>query len=154
MVPNPTVDLPFSQFFKPPRVKMQGGTPETDQILMAFAQRAGNLDGLLTSFFGFLHRKTDLYIEQSGDAFAMGFRAGEAEAKVLQAFRRFPMKPGGGLRIKPSGGGGSGVGGNAGAGQDRRAKKGSTRQLVEVEEAPDAAPGSSSSALRPLQPQQ
>ena len=61
-------------------------------------------------------------IEQHGDAFAMGFRAGEAEAKVLQAFRRFPMKPGGALRVKGDGNGGTARG------------KQTARQLVEVEE--------------------
>ena len=105
---------------------------------MAFAQRAGNLDSLLTSFFGFLHRKTDLYIEQHGDAFAMGFRAGEAEAKVLQAFRRFPMKPGGALRVKGGGNGGTARG------------KQTARQLVEVEEITETpsshAPASSASS--------
>jgi hypothetical protein len=122
------------------------GTPETDQILMAFAQRAGDLDSLLTSFFGFLHRKTDLYIEQRGDAFAMGFRAGEAEAKVLQAFRQFPTKPGHALRVKP----GSGNTGNTGNGNGRAARNESAaRQLVEVEEITEPPPSSSSSSASP-----
>ncbi len=76
------------------------GTPETDAILMQLAQRSGDLDSLLRSFFGFLHRKTDLYIEQRGESFAMGFAPGDAEKKVLQAFRGFPTKSGGDLRIK------------------------------------------------------
>lgn len=118
---------------------MSMGTPETDAILMNFAQRAGNLDVLLTSFFGFLHRKTDLYIEQEGQSFSMGFKKGEAEKKVLQAFHRFPMKRGDSIRLK---GGGSHGGMPKGEQSDgsRKKKPAGAPKLVEVEQvsAPEA----------------
>ena len=71
-----------------------------DQLFMNVAQRAGDLDTLLKSFFGFLHRKTDLYIEQHGTNYAMGFAPGDAEKKVVAAFRTFPHKAGNALKVK------------------------------------------------------
>ena len=38
---------------------------ELDQIFLAAAERAGGIQPLLTSFFGFLHRRTDFYIEHA-----------------------------------------------------------------------------------------
>ena len=62
------------------------------QILMAFAnQHRGDLDGLLTAFFKFLHERTDLYVVDENPK-QMGFRPGQAETKVLNAFRSFPYK--------------------------------------------------------------
>lgn len=64
----------------------------SDQALMAFAsQHRGDLDGLLKKFFGFLHTHTDLYVVDDNPS-VMGFKPGEAEAKVLAAFRSFPYK--------------------------------------------------------------
>ena len=71
-----------------------------DQLFMNVAQRAGDLDTLLQSFFGFLHRKTDLYIEQQGTNFAMGFSPGDAEKKVISSFRKFPYKRGDSLKVR------------------------------------------------------
>ena len=71
-----------------------------DQLFMNVAQRAGDLDSLLKSFFGFLHRKTDLYIEQQGTHYAMGFGPGEAKQKVIKAFQKFPYKKGDSLKVK------------------------------------------------------
>jgi hypothetical protein len=71
-----------------------------DQLFMNVAQRAGDLDSLLQSFFGFLHRKTDLYIEQHGQNYAMGFAPGDAQKKVLAAFQKFPYKQGNALKVK------------------------------------------------------
>jgi hypothetical protein len=63
-----------------------------DQLLMAFAnQHRGDLDGLLKTFFRFLHTYTDLYVVDENPS-RMGFKPGQAEAKVLAAFRGFPLK--------------------------------------------------------------
>ena len=71
-----------------------------DQLFMNVAQRAGDLDSLLHSFFGFLHRKTDLYIEQHGKNYRMGFAPGDAQKKVVAAFQKFPTKPGSALKVR------------------------------------------------------
>src|SRR5438309_1338531 len=62
------------------------------QLLMAFANNhRGNLQDLLLSFFKFLHECTDLYVVDDHPQ-AMGFKPGQAEARVVQAFRAFPYK--------------------------------------------------------------
>jgi len=51
----------------------------------------GDLPGLLRSFFGFLHQNTDLYVQVDDPAQAnMGFKPGDAEKQVLNAFRSYP----------------------------------------------------------------
>ena len=65
----------------------------TDALMMELASRAGSVDEVLRAVFGFLHRRTDLYVETEDPARAgMGFRPGEAERKVVEAFRAFPLK--------------------------------------------------------------
>ena len=53
-----------------------------DDMLLALAQRSGSLPNLLTTFFSFLHRRTDLYVVDDGPRPPMGFRTGVAEALV------------------------------------------------------------------------
>lgn len=67
------------------------GSPE-DELFTQIAGRAGSIDKLLNQFFGFLHRRTDLYIKiDSPDGKAkMGFPEGVAEQMVLKAMRQFP----------------------------------------------------------------
>jgi len=77
-----------------------GEAEGNDQLFMNVAQRAGDLDTLLHSFFGFLHRKTDLYIEQRGENYRMGFAPGDAQKKVIAAFQKFPTKPGNALKVR------------------------------------------------------
>ena len=69
---------------------------ELDQIFLAAAERAGGIQPLLTSFFGFLHRRTDFYIEHGGvkgRAYDAGFAPGQAEAMVRAAFMAPPPRP-------------------------------------------------------------
>ena len=69
---------------------------ELDQIFLAAAERAGGIQPLLTSFFGFLHRRTDFYIEHGGvkgQAYDAGFAPGQAEAMVRAAFMAHPTRP-------------------------------------------------------------
>ena len=69
---------------------------ELDQIFLAAAERAGGIQPLLTSFFGFLHRRTDFYIEHGGvkgRAYDAGFAPGQAEAMVRAAFMAHPTRP-------------------------------------------------------------
>ena len=72
------------------------GFQELDQIFLAAAERAGGIQPLLTSFFGFLHRRTDFYIEHGGvkgRAYDAGFAPGQAEAMVRAAFMAHPTRP-------------------------------------------------------------
>ena len=63
-----------------------------DDLLMEFAKNhTGNIDSLLQSFFRFLHERTDLYVVSENPE-KLGFKPGQAESKVLQAFRKFPYK--------------------------------------------------------------
>jgi hypothetical protein len=67
---------------------------EYDEYLAQLASRIGNVEGVLQAFLGFLHRKTDFYVEYSDkevDA-SYGFAKGAAENILLKAFRKFPMK--------------------------------------------------------------
>ena len=64
--------------------------------VVAAAERAGGIQPLLTSFFGFLHRRTDFYIEHGGvkgQAYDAGFAPGQAEAMVRAAFMALPTRP-------------------------------------------------------------
>ncbi|DBA04562.1 TPA: hypothetical protein N0F65_011110 [Lagenidium giganteum] len=67
---------------------------EHDQLLMALTARHQSIEALLDTFFEFLHRKTDLYVVTKDPALRkMGFLPGEAERRVLAAFRKLPLKP-------------------------------------------------------------
>ncbi|GMF24701.1 unnamed protein product [Phytophthora fragariaefolia] len=64
-----------------------------DALLTQLAQQHGGVESLLDSFFDFLHRKTDFYVASSDPAaHQIGFLPGQAELKVLQAFRKYPIK--------------------------------------------------------------
>ncbi len=75
-----------------------GSSQGFDEMFAHIAQRAGNVNVLLTEFFSFLHRRTDFYVEYPNDndakdlTYTMGFPTGVAERMVLHAFRQFPMK--------------------------------------------------------------
>lgn len=56
-----------------------------DNLFAPIAERAGNIDDLLNTFFGFLHRRTDFYTIYDAKRPSMGFKPGEAENKVLHA---------------------------------------------------------------------
>ncbi len=60
---------------------------------MQIAAQSTGIDELLTSFFGFLNRKTDFYVEiPAKTTSTMGFPEGIAERKVLDAFKRYPFR--------------------------------------------------------------
>ena len=65
-----------------------------DEILTELAGRIGSVNGLLETFFSFLHRKTDFYVqfEENDINATMGFPKGVAEAMVLQSFRKYKIK--------------------------------------------------------------
>ena len=66
-----------------------------DEALTQIAGRAGSLDALLHHFFGFLNRRTDLYVtitKEQKDA-NMGFPEGIAEQLVLRSMRKYPYSP-------------------------------------------------------------
>ena len=59
---------------------------QSDEVLMMLASKNGGIEPLLHTFFSFLHRKTDFYIEiprQPGLHAKMGFHPGAAEAMLL-----------------------------------------------------------------------
>jgi len=66
----------------------------TDEVFTQIAGRAGSLDVLLDQFFGFLHRRTDLYVtfDPKGSRANMGFPEGIAEKMVLERMRKFPYR--------------------------------------------------------------
>jgi hypothetical protein len=67
-----------------------------DQILSEIAAASGNIENFLDNIFGFLHRKTDFYVEFSEDEAtkpAMGFRKGIAKKMLINSFEKYPMKP-------------------------------------------------------------
>jgi hypothetical protein len=65
-----------------------------DEIFTQIAGQIGSVQGLLDKFFGFMHRKTDFYIqfEKSSSDATMGFPEGVAETMVLQSFKKHKMK--------------------------------------------------------------
>lgn len=65
-----------------------------DELFMQVAGRAGSLELVLDSFFGFLNRKTDFYVEfDRGVNATMGFPVGIAEKMLLKSFKKYDMKP-------------------------------------------------------------
>lgn len=66
-----------------------------DDFFTEIAGRSGGLEPLLNHFFGFLHRRTDFYVEYDKNVVSkasMGFPVGIAEKMLLSAFRKFDMK--------------------------------------------------------------
>ena len=65
-----------------------------DDLFIQVAGRAGGLKPLLNAFFGFLHRKTDFYVEYDSDdnKATMGFPRGAAEKLLLESFRQYNVK--------------------------------------------------------------
>ena len=65
-----------------------------DEILTELAGRIGSVNGLLETFFSFLHRKTDFYVqfEETDVNATMGFPKGVAEAMVLKSFKKYGIK--------------------------------------------------------------
>jgi hypothetical protein len=69
-----------------------------DHLFAEIANKSQSVEGLLNDFFGFLHRRTDFYVEINATAesakkkYAMGFPKGAAESMVLTAFHKYPMK--------------------------------------------------------------
>lgn len=65
-----------------------------DEILTELAGRIGSVSGLLETFFSFLHRKTDFYVqfEETDINATMGFSKGVAEAMILKSFRKYKIK--------------------------------------------------------------
>ena len=66
-----------------------------DDIFAEVAGRSGGLEPLLNHFFGFLHRRTDFYVEYDKTIVskaAMGFPIGVAEKMLLSAFHKFGMR--------------------------------------------------------------
>jgi len=68
-----------------------------DDMLTHIASKAGGIKPLLDTFFSFLERKTDFYVQfdqpAAGKAnYKMGFPKGVAEKMVLQAFRQYKLQ--------------------------------------------------------------
>eukprot|EP01041_Mallomonas_annulata_P011517 gene11517-24084_t len=81
---------------------MSNESEQYDAILTQLAGRLGGLDPLLDTFFGFLHRKTDFYVEYDPNIdrnAKMGFPVGVAEKMLLKSFHKLPMKI---YDVKPS----------------------------------------------------
>ncbi|TMW56861.1 hypothetical protein Poli38472_006871 [Pythium oligandrum] len=64
-----------------------------DELFLTLAQQNGSIEGLLDSFFDFLHRKTDFYVvSHDPGASRMGFLPGQAQQMVLAAMNKYPLK--------------------------------------------------------------
>ena len=65
-----------------------------DEVFMQIAGQIGSVQGLLDKFFGFMHRKTDFYVEydESTVEAMMGFPRGKAEKMILNSFSKNKMK--------------------------------------------------------------
>lgn len=66
---------------------------DTDQAFAMLANKAGGIKPLLDSFFGFLHRKTDFYIQvdPTTNNPTMGFPPNMAQSMVMDAFSQYPF---------------------------------------------------------------
>ena len=64
-----------------------GDMEKFDEVLLNIAGQLGGIEPLLNTFFWFLHRKTDFYVEfAAGTTNAkMGFPPGVAEGMLLKA---------------------------------------------------------------------
>lgn len=69
---------------------------DLDGAFLSIAQQmrgGGGVDALLSSFFSFLHRRTDFYVVQPPEGAPMGFAPGVAQKMVQRAFEAAgPMK--------------------------------------------------------------
>ena len=65
-----------------------------DEVFMQIAGQIGSIQGLLDNFFGFMHRKTDFYVQYQDTVqkASMGFPIGVAEKMIAKSFRRYKMK--------------------------------------------------------------
>ena len=65
-----------------------------DEVFMQIAGQIGSIQGLLDNFFGFMHRKTDFYVQYADTIHeaSMGFPIGAAEKMVVKCFRKYKMK--------------------------------------------------------------
>lgn len=69
-----------------------------DDMLTHIASKAGGIKPLLDTFFSFLERKTDFYVQfdqpvgEDKASYKMGFPKGVAEKMVLQAFRQYKLQ--------------------------------------------------------------
>ena len=68
-----------------------------DDALAAIAAQAGGLEPLMNAFFGFLHRRTDFYVQfdnqlQNKEQYDMGFPPGYAEKLVINSFKKNPFR--------------------------------------------------------------
>lgn len=69
-----------------------------DDMFTHIASKAGGIKPLLDTFFSFLERKTDFYVQfdqpagQVKASYKMGFPKGVAEKMVLQAFRQYKLQ--------------------------------------------------------------
>jgi len=63
-----------------------------DDLFTHIAGSAGGIEPLLDEFFGFLHRKSDFYVQfhpEKGNVYKMGFPEGDAEKMLLKSFRKY-----------------------------------------------------------------
>lgn len=88
----------FFSIVYPTSLRMSNHVPteqeKYDDVLMQIAGQIGSVQGLLDKFFGFLHRKTDFYVQYTDsiqDA-TMGFPIGVAEKMILKCFKKYKMK--------------------------------------------------------------
>eukprot|EP00937_MAST-01D_sp_MAST-1D-sp2_P006509 g6509.t1 len=63
-----------------------------DDLFLNLAAQHNGIEGLLQTFFSFLHRKTDFYVVANKNNGKMGFPAGVAERILLRSFHSLPMK--------------------------------------------------------------
>ena len=56
--------------------------PHLDELLMTLAARHEDVQGMLQTFFSFLHRRTDLYVVDERPSRPIGFAPGVAEKLV------------------------------------------------------------------------
>lgn len=65
-----------------------------DDVFMQISGQIGSIQGLLDYFFGFMHRKTDFYVQYANtmQEASMGFPIGAAERMVTKCFRKYKMK--------------------------------------------------------------
>lgn len=78
---------------------MKSSIEDMDNHFAEIAQRSGSIQNLFHDFFGFLHRRTDFYVEippstsvEEDRKFNMGFPTGMAEKILLEAFHKYPFK--------------------------------------------------------------
>ena len=72
-----------------------------DEIFLHLASQHNGIEDLLTTFFSFLHRKTDFYIEYDINEYkkykqdlpSMGFPKGINRSILFKCMEKFPMKP-------------------------------------------------------------